>query len=161
MPHHVKIEGLFLFCWHGNLQHYILQLVLFYRHQGNFPFRGRHPIIHVIHGPGVCHGDFPRVVQRAIHRQKLLALALTFAGCVLVTGYLPGTGNAISAFGLLVRLDSGLGYSLYSIFARLPLVNTRRSPLPPPRFCLPVFSCCPPAGYGNMPGCLSTRKPGV
>lgn len=48
---------------------------------------------------------------------KIISLAATFAGCVLVTGITGDTGN-ISAAGILTGLGSGLGYALYSIFSR-------------------------------------------
>ncbi len=51
-------------------------------------------------------------------RKKLFALALAFIGCCLVSGI--GEG-AISAKGLLLGLGSGLGYALFSIFARLAM----------------------------------------
>ena len=49
---------------------------------------------------------------------KLLALAMAFAGCVLVSGL--GHGS-MPAKGLLLGLGSGLGYALFSIFARFAL----------------------------------------
>ena len=50
--------------------------------------------------------------------RKLLALALAFAGCVLVSGI---SGEGITAAGLLVGLGSGLGYGLYSILGTVAL----------------------------------------
>lgn len=50
---------------------------------------------------------------------KLLALLLAFAGCCLVSG--AGTGAMRSAKGILLGLGAGLGYALYSIFARLAM----------------------------------------
>lgn len=55
----------------------------------------------------------------AFSRNKLLAVVMAFAGCCLVSGI--GTGKGISAVGLLLGLGSGLGYALYSIFARCAL----------------------------------------
>lgn len=51
---------------------------------------------------------------------KLVSLAATFAGCVLVTGALGG-GQVLDAKGLLLGLGAGLGYALYSIFSRFAL----------------------------------------
>lgn len=48
--------------------------------------------------------------------KKVLALALAFAGCVLVSGV--GTDTHISLKGFLFGLGSGISYSLYSIFSR-------------------------------------------
>ena len=50
--------------------------------------------------------------------RKLLALVLAFAGCCLVSG---GSSRAVDLRGLMYGLGSGIGYALYSIFARLAL----------------------------------------
>lgn len=52
--------------------------------------------------------------------RKVLALVMTFVGCVLVTGVLDG-GGAVSPMGILAGLGAGLGYALYSIFSRYAL----------------------------------------
>ena len=49
--------------------------------------------------------------------QKLIALILAFAGCVLVSGF----GGKVTIMGILVGLGSGLGYGLYSIFGTFAL----------------------------------------
>ena len=49
---------------------------------------------------------------------KLVALALAFAGCVLVSGI---SGEGISPKGLLFGLGSGIGYGLYSILGTVAL----------------------------------------
>ena len=51
-------------------------------------------------------------------KSKVLALLMAFAGCVLVSGV---GESAISFKGLLLGLGSGLGYALFSIFARFAL----------------------------------------
>ena len=50
--------------------------------------------------------------------KRLKALALAFAGCVLVSGI---SGNGITPAGLLVGLGSGIGYGLYSILGTVAL----------------------------------------
>ena len=50
--------------------------------------------------------------------RKLLALALAFAGCVLVSGV---SGEGMTLTGLLVGLGSGIGYGLYSILGTVAL----------------------------------------
>lgn len=52
---------------------------------------------------------------------KLLALAVTFAGCVLVTGLFPLGQETISLPVVLFGLGSGFGYALYSIFGKFVL----------------------------------------
>ena len=51
-------------------------------------------------------------------KKKVLALVMAFAGCCLVSGR---GESAISVIGLLLGLGSGLGYALFSIFARLAM----------------------------------------
>ena len=56
--------------------------------------------------------------REKLNRSKLLALALAFAGCVLVSGI---SGEGITLTGLLAGLGSGLGYGLYSILGTVAL----------------------------------------
>lgn len=49
---------------------------------------------------------------------KLVALALAFAGCVLVSGI---SGEGLTLTGLLLGLGSGIGYGLYSILGTVAL----------------------------------------
>ena len=58
--------------------------------------------------------------KEKLTKRKLLALLMTFVGCVLVTGILSESGS-VSAGGILVGLGAGLGYALYSIFSRYAL----------------------------------------
>ncbi len=53
-----------------------------------------------------------------LNRIKLLALALAFAGCVLVSGI---SGEGVTLTGLLIGLGSGIGYGLYSILGTVAL----------------------------------------
>ena len=55
-----------------------------------------------------------------LNRQKLAAVAITFLGCVLVTGIL-NSGAQFSAAGIAAGICSGIGYALYSIFGRFAL----------------------------------------
>ena len=50
--------------------------------------------------------------------RKVLALALAFGGCVLVSGI---SGGGLTIMGLLVGLGSGIGYGLYSILGTVAL----------------------------------------
>ena len=56
--------------------------------------------------------------REKMNQRKILALALAFAGCVLVSGI---SGNEITPVGLLVGLGSGIGYGLYSILGTVAL----------------------------------------
>ena len=52
--------------------------------------------------------------------RKLVALAVTFVGCVFVAGVFGGE-NAYSPLGIFIGICSGVGYALYSIFGRFAL----------------------------------------
>lgn len=56
--------------------------------------------------------------REKINGKKIVALALAFAGCVLVSGI---SGEGISMKGLLLGLGSGFGYGLYSILGTVAL----------------------------------------
>jgi drug/metabolite transporter (DMT)-like permease len=55
--------------------------------------------------------------QESFTKRKIIALFLTFTGCVLVTGVMTNQGN-VSLIGILYGMGAGLGYALYSIFGR-------------------------------------------
>lgn len=52
---------------------------------------------------------------------KIAALAVTFIGCVLVTGLFPLGQETVSLPVILFGLGSGFGYALYSIFGKFVL----------------------------------------
>lgn len=56
--------------------------------------------------------------REKMNRNRLLALVLAFAGCVLVSGI---SGEGITMTGLLTGLGSGIGYGLYSILGTVAL----------------------------------------
>ena len=58
--------------------------------------------------------------REAFTVRKVIALVMTFFGCMLVTGML-GQQQAITTTGLLYGLGAGLGYAFYSIFSRYAL----------------------------------------
>ena len=58
--------------------------------------------------------------KERITAKKIIALVLTFTGCVLVAG-LAGGGYKITPVILLTGLGSGLFYAMYTIFGRVAL----------------------------------------
>lgn len=60
------------------------------------------------------------IFKEKINTRKIISVVLAFLGCMLVTGVL-SENSTISTIGILLGLGSGLGYALYSIFARFAL----------------------------------------
>ncbi len=56
--------------------------------------------------------------KEPLNGKKLLALALAFGGCVLVSG---GSAGGLDILGLLIGLGAGIGYGLYSILGSFAL----------------------------------------
>ena len=59
--------------------------------------------------------------HEAITPVKVIALAVTFAGCVLVTGLFPLGQESIDFHTIRFGLGAGFGYALYSIFSKFAL----------------------------------------
>lgn len=55
--------------------------------------------------------------------RKVLALIITFIGCILVIGLFQNTNESVTIYGLLVGLGSGFFYALYSIFGKFALIK--------------------------------------
>lgn len=59
--------------------------------------------------------------KEKITRNKLIALIMTIAGCVLVTGLVGNSNIGLGVRGILLGLGAGFGYALYSLFAGFAL----------------------------------------
>lgn len=81
---------------------------------------------------------------------KILSLVLTFAGCVLVTGYFQGTGHRVSSLGILAGLGSGLGYALYSIFGKYALVKYDAMTIPAYTFIVAAVGLIPLTNFKEI-----------
>ena len=60
------------------------------------------------------------IFKEAVTRQKILALALAFLGCIFTAGLIGG-GGEFSMKGFMFGLGSGATYSLYSIIGKFAL----------------------------------------
>ncbi|PYZ97401.1 EamA family transporter [Alteribacter lacisalsi] len=56
--------------------------------------------------------------KEALTPEKVTALFMTLAGCMLVIGVFPLNAGQLSAFGIITGVASGFGYALYSIFGK-------------------------------------------
>lgn len=59
--------------------------------------------------------------KEKINLQKIIALILTFAGCIFVSGFFETGDTHFSLIGFLIGIGAGIGYALYSIFSRFAL----------------------------------------
>lgn len=64
------------------------------------------------------------IFHEKMNPRKILALFMTFTGCVLVAGFFGG-GIALTPAVLLLGLGSGFFYALYSIFGKFAVQNYR------------------------------------
>lgn len=60
------------------------------------------------------------IFKESLGARKIVAVILSFAGCVLVTGVLSGD-QIITPLGILIGIGSGFGYALYTIFGRFAI----------------------------------------
>lgn len=60
-------------------------------------------------------------LKEAIKGRKILAIAGTIAGCILITGNPIQNKETLTMIGILTGLGSGLGYALYTIFGKFAL----------------------------------------
>lgn len=63
--------------------------------------------------------------KEKITYKKIIAVVLTIAGCVFVSGI--AGGQSIGVLGVVLGICSGLGYALYSIFSRYALQRNYNS----------------------------------
>lgn len=92
--------------------------------------------------------------HEAITRQKLLALALTFLGCMLVTGLLPLGSTSLSPSAILFGLGSGFGYALYTIFGKFALAKYSSSTVTFYTFLFASLGSLPLSGLFTAPRLL-------
>lgn len=85
---------------------------------------------------------------------KLIALALTFFGCVLVTGLLPLGGEDLSPVTILFGLGSGFGYALYTIFGKFALAKYTSATVTFYTFLFAALTAIPLSGVLSQPTVL-------
>lgn len=87
--------------------------------------------------------------KEKITSKKIIALVLTIAGCVFVSGI--ASGQSIGLKGFLLGICSGIGYALYSIFSRYALQRNYNSmTISFYTFLFCGLGCLPFADSGSM-----------
>lgn len=103
---------------------------------------------------------FILIFSRILFREKItllkfIALILTFAGCILVSGI--GSGNSMTIKGFLIGLCAGLGYGLYSIFSRYALKKYNSLTVTFYTFLFSSISILPFCKPQQIPSCLDWK----
>lgn len=93
--------------------------------------------------------------KEKITKEKLLGFIMTFAGCVLITGF---SNSSITTKGIMIGLCSGLGYALYSIFGRIALKKYGTSTLILYTFLLNGISVLPFANMADVAAKLNSKS---
>lgn len=93
--------------------------------------------------------------KEKITKEKLLGFIMTFAGCVLITGF---SNSTITTKGIMIGLCSGLGYALYSIFGRIALKKYGTSTLILYTFLLNGISVLPFANMADVAAKLNSKS---
>jgi drug/metabolite transporter (DMT)-like permease len=81
---------------------------------------------------------------------KILSLLLTFAGCLLVTGFSQDSSQKLSVLGILAGLGAGLGYALYSIFGKYALEKYDAMTIPVYTFLVAGAGLIPLTDYSAL-----------
>lgn len=87
--------------------------------------------------------------KEKINAVKIIALIMTFAGCILVAGVLGGGDSKITAKGFGIGLCAGFGYALYSIFSRFALKKYNSLTVTFYTFVFSALSLLPFVGAGK------------
>ncbi|MBO5137601.1 MAG: EamA family transporter [Spirochaetaceae bacterium] len=86
---------------------------------------------------------------------KILALCLTFVGCVLVSGI--GSSEGLSTKGFFIGLCAGFGYALYSIFSRFALKKYDYLTVTFYTFLFSAISIIPFCSISQIPSLLDSK----
>lgn len=92
--------------------------------------------------------------RESVTPSKLLALGLTFLGCVLVTGLLPMGNENISYQTILFGLGAGFGYAMYTIFGKFALAKYPSGTVSFYTFLFPTMGSLPLSGLLRTPQVL-------
>lgn len=98
--------------------------------------------------------------RERINRRKVMALVMTFLGCVLVAGLLGGT-YTLTPKVLLLGLGSGLFYGLYSIFGSVALRRYDTLTVTAYTFLFASLGTLPMCGVGSMVEKLAAQPVGI
>lgn len=60
-------------------------------------------------------------LKEKMNRLKIVSVAGTLAGCILIAGVSRSDAASVSAWGIIIGLGAGFGYALYSIFGKFAL----------------------------------------
>ena len=87
---------------------------------------------------------------------KIVALILTFVGCVLVSGI--GGHSGLNAKGFFIGLCAGFGYALYSIFSRFALKKYNSLTVTFYTFLFSAISIIPFCSISKVPALINSKS---
>lgn len=93
--------------------------------------------------------------KEKINLKKIIALIMTFAGCILVAGIIGAVENRLSAKGFFIGMCAGFGYALYSIFSRFALKKYNSLTVTFYTFVFSSVSLLPFVHVEQIPGALN------
>ena len=88
--------------------------------------------------------------------RKVVAIAMTFAGCVLVSGLLGGAVR-LTPFALIVGVAAGFFYATYSIFGRVALKRYKPLTITFYTFVTGAIASFVLADYGNVAAVIASQ----
>ena len=95
--------------------------------------------------------------RERITLKKIIALLMTFAGCVFVTGILSQGDGSLGLNPLLIGLGAGFGYALYSIFSRYALKKYNALTVTFYTFLFSGVSLLPFVHVEKIPACMDWK----
>lgn len=101
--------------------------------------------------------------KERITRQKIVAVLLTFAGCLFVTGFIGGGSVQLAPVAIATGIGSAICYALYSIFGQVAL--THYSPMTVTFYSLFIAACSMGVIFGvtgaEMPAVTGSMVAGI
>ncbi|KAA0544882.1 EamA family transporter [Bacillus sp. BGMRC 2118] len=102
---------------------------------------------------------FSRVLfKESLTAMKVLALCLTLLGCSFVVGLFPANQSAITLYGMLLGLGSGLFYALYTIFGKLALARYDSLTVTLYTFIFAAVAIFPFSSIGNFLSLFTSKE---
>jgi len=89
--------------------------------------------------------------------RKLVALALAFAGCIMVSGVLTGGGGGLTGQAFVIGILSGMSYAIFTVFSKFAVAyGYNGSTISFYTFAFALIPCVLLADFGQITGAVKT-----